>query len=58
MLRLRELFGDENGLRPAAVSHRSTPKASFLAKAKAQVTKRRMEQGADDGDGMYRTLYS
>ena len=50
----RELFGDENGLIPAPNAHPSNSRVfGFLTKAKAQVTKRRMEEAAANERGMY-----
>jgi hypothetical protein len=53
MLCIRELFSDENRLRPAVVTCQSTSNSfGFLAMAKAHVAKCHMEQAADNNQGM------
>ncbi len=54
---LRELFGDENGLTSVASTHRSTSNShAFLAKAKAQATKRRIEKTVANDLGKYLSI--
>ena len=59
MLCLRELFGDEHGLTPAPNTGPSDSRVlGFLAKAKAQVTKRHMEQATAEEQGTCLAVFS
>ena len=58
MLCLRELFGDEHGLTPPNTGPSDSRVLGFLAKVKAQVTKRRMEQATAEEQGTCLAVFS